>query len=160
MEAIGHAGTCLGILANDGVLLAAEKRNTNKLLDEEASSDKIYRLDEWVFCVTLLNICGVVLFLIFRVTWIGLVLGQILLLVVTLTKSCSCSDIACSVAGITSDANLLINELRLVAQRYFLQYQEPVPVENMIATICDVKQAYTQFGGMQFTIFWWFHNQK
>jgi hypothetical protein len=32
MEAIGHAGTCLGILANDGILLAAERRNTNKLL--------------------------------------------------------------------------------------------------------------------------------
>ena len=46
MEAIGHAGTCLGILANDGVLLAAEKRNTNKLLDDTAFSEKIYRLDE------------------------------------------------------------------------------------------------------------------
>ena len=34
MEAIGHAGTCLGILAKDGILLAAERRNTNKLLGE------------------------------------------------------------------------------------------------------------------------------
>ena len=57
MEAIGHAGTCLGervfqlqklhnllkmylriwksgILSNEGVVLAAERRNTNKLLDE------------------------------------------------------------------------------------------------------------------------------
>jgi 20S proteasome subunit alpha 3 len=46
MEAIGHAGTCLGILANDGVLLAAERRNTNKLLDEVAYSEKIYKLHE------------------------------------------------------------------------------------------------------------------
>ena len=45
MEAIGHAGTCLGILANDGVLLAAEKRNTNKLLDD-VFSEKIYKLLE------------------------------------------------------------------------------------------------------------------
>lgn len=45
MEAIGHAGTCLGILAKDGVLLAAERRNTNKLLDD-VFSDKIYKLDE------------------------------------------------------------------------------------------------------------------
>ena len=45
MEAIGHAGTCLGILANDGVLLAAERRNTNKLLDD-VFSEKIYRLHE------------------------------------------------------------------------------------------------------------------
>ena len=31
MEAIGHAGTCLGMLADDGILLAAERRNTNKV---------------------------------------------------------------------------------------------------------------------------------
>ena len=47
MEAIGHAGTSLGILANDGVLLAAERRNTNKLLDD-VFSEKIYRLHEYV----------------------------------------------------------------------------------------------------------------
>lgn len=46
MEAIGHAGTCLGILANDGIVLAAERRNTNKLLDEVFLSDKIYKIDE------------------------------------------------------------------------------------------------------------------
>ena len=34
MEAIEHAGTCLGILASDGVLLAAERKITNKLLDD------------------------------------------------------------------------------------------------------------------------------
>ena len=46
MEAIGHAGTCLGILASDGVLLAAERKNTNKLLDDAIFSEKIYKLDE------------------------------------------------------------------------------------------------------------------
>lgn len=46
MEAIGHAGTCLGILANDGVLLAAERRNIHKLLDEVFFSEKIYKLNE------------------------------------------------------------------------------------------------------------------
>lgn len=50
MEAIGHAGTCLGILANDGVLLAAERRNIHKLLDEVFFSEKIYKLNEWVNC--------------------------------------------------------------------------------------------------------------
>uniref|UniRef100_A0A1A9V1J6 Proteasome alpha-type subunits domain-containing protein n=1 Tax=Glossina austeni TaxID=7395 RepID=A0A1A9V1J6_GLOAU len=33
VEAISHAGTCLGILAEGGILLAAECGNTNKLLD-------------------------------------------------------------------------------------------------------------------------------
>ena len=46
MEAIGHAGTCLGILASDGVLLAAERKSINKLLDDVIFSEKIYKLDE------------------------------------------------------------------------------------------------------------------
>ena len=50
MEAISHAGTCLGILANDGILLAAERRNTNKLLDEVFLSEKIYKLNGYVKC--------------------------------------------------------------------------------------------------------------
>ena len=48
MEAVGHAGICLGILANDGIVMAAERRNTNKLLDDVFASEKIYKLHEWV----------------------------------------------------------------------------------------------------------------
>ncbi|KAK6630164.1 hypothetical protein RUM44_005720 [Polyplax serrata] len=102
MEAISHAGTCLGILANDGILLAAEKRNINKLLDEVFFSEKIYQLNE---------------------------------------------NMVCSVAGITSDANVLTGELRMIAQRYLLQYGESIPCEQLVSWLCDVKQAYTQYGG-------------
>jgi len=102
MEAIGHAGTCLGILANDGILLAAERRNTNKLLDEVFHSEKIYQLNE---------------------------------------------NMACSVAGITSDANVLTNELRLFGQRYYYRFREPMPCEQVVSMLCDLKQAYTQYGG-------------
>ncbi|KAJ8939640.1 hypothetical protein NQ314_011060 [Rhamnusium bicolor] len=93
MEAISHAGTCLGILANDGILLAAERRNTNKLLDEVFTSEKIYKLNE---------------------------------------------DMVCSVAGITSDANVLTNELRLIGQRYLFQYGESIPCEQLVSWLCDV----------------------
>ena len=49
MEAIGHAGTCLGVLAIDGVVLAAERPATNKLLDDTVfRSEKIYKLNEYV----------------------------------------------------------------------------------------------------------------
>jgi len=102
MEAISHAGTCLGILAQDGILLAAERRNTNKLLDGAIFSEKIYKLND---------------------------------------------DMVCSVAGITSDANVLTNELRVIAQRYQLNYGEPMPCEQLVSYLCDIKQAYTQFGG-------------
>lgn len=97
MEAIEHAGTCLGILASDGVLLATEKKNTNKLLDEIMFSEKIYRLS------TTSNACPL---LVLSTLYDGIC---VLLL--------SLSNMACSVAGITSDANVLTNQLRLIAQR-------------------------------------------
>lgn len=102
MEAIGHAGTCLGILATDGIVLAAERRNTNKLLDEVTFNEKIYKLH---------------------------------------------GDMACSVAGITSDANVLTNELRLMAQRYLLANGVSIPCEKLVKWLCDIKQGYTQYGG-------------
>jgi 20S proteasome subunit alpha 3 len=37
MEAISHAGTVLGILSKEGVVLAAEKKVTGKLLDLSGS---------------------------------------------------------------------------------------------------------------------------
>ena len=46
MEAISHAGTCMGILATDGVVLAAEKRVPSKLLQASFTTEKIYRLNE------------------------------------------------------------------------------------------------------------------
>ena len=38
--------------------------------------------------------------------------------------------VACAVAGITADANILINQARLHAQRYRFSYQEAQPVEQ------------------------------
>lgn len=49
MEAISHAGTCLGVLCPEGVVLAAENKNTSKLLEESSQSEKIYKIDEYVF---------------------------------------------------------------------------------------------------------------
>lgn len=50
-------------------------------------------------------------------------------------------------AGLTSDANILINQARVASQRFLYNYQEPMPVEQLVRTLCDYKQAYTQFGG-------------
>lgn len=57
--------------------------------------------------------------------------------------------VACAVAGITSDANILINTARLAAQRYTFTYCEPMPVEQLVQALCDKKQGYTQFGGLR-----------
>ena len=53
----------------------------------------------------------------------------------------------CSVAGLTSDANLLTNELRLIGQRYKYSYGESIPCEQLVSWLCDIKQLYTQSGG-------------
>jgi 20S proteasome subunit alpha 3 len=55
----------------------------------------------------------------------------------------------CAVAGISSDANILINYTRQSAQKYRLSYQEPIPIEQLLQTVCDLKQSYTQFGGLR-----------
>ncbi|CAK0782505.1 protein with putative role during mitosis [Coccomyxa viridis] len=107
MEAISNAGAAIGVLATDGVVLAAEKRILSKLLDTSAVGvrrEKMYQLDDHV---------------------------------------------ACAVAGITADANILVNKCRLAAQQYQLAYQEPIPVEQLVRSLCDNKQGYTQFGGLR-----------
>jgi len=104
MEAISHAGTAIGILATDGIVLAAEKKLSSKLLEPSKSSEKMYMVDDHV---------------------------------------------AVAVAGITADANILINQARLHAQRYRFSFQEPQPVEQLVQALCDEKQAYTQYGGLR-----------
>ena len=53
LEAISHAGTALGILATDGIVLAAERKVTSKLLEQDTSAEKLYILNECVFILLL-----------------------------------------------------------------------------------------------------------
>jgi hypothetical protein len=43
-------------------------------------------------------------------------------------------------ASCAADANILINTCRMIAQRYFFAYQEPMPVEQLVRSLCDTKQ--------------------
>jgi len=112
MEAISHAGTVLGILAKDGIVLAAEKKVTGKLLDLSSSKEGGYGgSGEKIF---LLN-----------------------------------SNVIGGVAGITADANSLVNYARTAAQQHLFSYNEDIPVEQLTQRLCDLKQGYTQFGGLR-----------
>lgn len=104
IEAINNAGTSVGILASDGVVMASEKKITSGLLAPSRTSEKTYKL---------------------------------------------CGHATCSVAGLTADANILIDQARLRAGRYAYQYQEPIPIENLVEHVCNYKQAYTQYGGLR-----------
>ena len=64
MEAISHAGTVLVVLSKDGVVLAAEKKVTGKLLDMSiakeggygGSGEKIFLLNSCVHLITRLRL--------------------------------------------------------------------------------------------------------
>lgn len=104
MEAINSAGSTIGVLAEDGVVLAGEKKTTSKLLDQGKQHEKIFQIN-----------------------------GQLMV----------------AVAGLTSDANVLLSKLRVSAHQHVFTYGESVPVEQLVTSICDVKQGYTQFGGLR-----------
>jgi len=104
IEAINNAGTCVGILAKDGIVMASEKKITSGLLAPCKTSEKTYKLSQ---------------------------------------------HSACNVAGLTADANILIDQARLRAGRYEYQYCEPIPMEQLVEHVCNYKQAYTQYGGLR-----------
>lgn len=52
-------------------------------------------------------------------------------------------------AGLTSDANILIRQARVIAQRHLFRYDEPIPVEMLVQQLCDYKHFYTQTGGLR-----------
>jgi 20S proteasome subunit alpha 3 len=85
-------------------VFVTEKMETSFLLEESATSDKIYCIDQHLYCV---------------------------------------------VSGLSADANYLIEEARIEAQKYKLKYRAPIPIEQLIILICDMKQQYTQFGGQR-----------
>lgn len=59
------------------------------------------------------------------------------------------SNVAVAVAGMTADAGILINSARIQAQNYLKTYNEEIPVELLVRRLCDIKQGYTQHGGLR-----------
>lgn len=128
MEAISHAGSVLGVLAKDGIVLAAEKKVTGKLLDLTGvkeggyggSGEKIFLLNSYA-------------------SLISSTLSAVLSII--------CRNVIGGVAGITADANSLVNYARTAAQKHLFLYNEDIPVELLAQRLCDLKQGYTQYGG-------------
>lgn len=50
MQAVGNAGTCLGILTTEGIVLGSERCRSSKLLDNVFPTDKVYRVSEHMLC--------------------------------------------------------------------------------------------------------------
>ena len=104
-------------------MLAAERKVTSKLLEQDTSAEKLYILNEYVF------VAG----------------NSAVRQVLTLDDS----NMICAVAGMTADANILINYARSAAQTYLQTYNEEIPCEQLVRRLCDLKQMYTQRGGLR-----------
>lgn len=52
-----------------------------------------------------------------------------------------------AIAGLHADARKLIDQARVQAQINRLSYDEPISIQSLVVSICDTKQAYTQYGG-------------
>jgi len=57
------------------------------------------------------------------------------------------SHIISSVAGITSDARVLIDRAQVVSQQHMITYDSPIEPELVIKEISNMKQQFTQYGG-------------
>lgn len=59
------------------------------------------------------------------------------------------SHIIASAAGIASDARMLIERAQLHAQQHRVTYNSGIEVESIIKEIADLKQQFTQYGGVR-----------
>jgi len=57
------------------------------------------------------------------------------------------SHIISSVAGIVSDARVLIDKSQVLAQQHRVTYDSPIEPELVIKEISNIKQQFTQYGG-------------
>src|SRR4030043_2295513 len=57
--------------------------------------------------------------------------------------------IMASAAGILSDARVLIDQTRVIAQQHKVTYDSQIDIESVIREISDIKQRYTQYPGVR-----------
>jgi len=57
--------------------------------------------------------------------------------------------IGAATSGLVADARSLIERARIESQIYKITYNEPIRVESLAKKICDMKQLYTQNGGVR-----------
>ena len=57
--------------------------------------------------------------------------------------------IGVAISGLHADSRTLINYARVQAQSFRLTYDEPVRLNMLVKAIADMKQMYTQYGGIR-----------
>ncbi|MGN1363518.1 MAG: archaeal proteasome endopeptidase complex subunit alpha [Methanobrevibacter sp.] len=59
------------------------------------------------------------------------------------------NHIGAASSGLVADARVLIDRARVESQINKITYNEPIRVESLVKKICDMKQMYTQNGGVR-----------
>ena len=98
IEAVKLGSTAVGILTNEGVVLAVEKRLSSTLL-EPSSVEKIMEID---------------------------------------------THIGAAVSGLIGDARTLIEHARVESQNHTFTFDEPMPVEALTQSVCDLALGFSQ----------------
>src|SRR3989344_1355079 len=55
--------------------------------------------------------------------------------------------ISAAASGIMSDARILVEKAQLLAQQHRVTYDEPMEMVSLVKELCNLKQAFTQYGG-------------
>jgi len=100
-KAVRQGSASIGIKCSEGVLIIADKRVEDKLIDKK-SANKIYEIDSHIFT---------------------------------------------SVAGIVSDARVLVEKAQVLAQQHRITYDSPIEPELIVKEISNIKQQFSQYGG-------------
>lgn len=48
LESVNHAGTCIGLHTENGILLASEKKIMSKLLEQSSTPEKLWKIDQHI----------------------------------------------------------------------------------------------------------------
>lgn len=109
MERVNREVPTVGILSKEGVILGAERKERSKLLDK--SKFVIWLRDGIEGYVDSTNF------------WPWFIVHE-------MDKMYKIDEhMFCAVSGLSADANFLIDEARVTAQRHLYKYHEPVPCE-------------------------------
>lgn len=152
----------IGLKAQDGIVLAAERRVVSKLLAPSKTSEKTYTLDGHLSCLVAgLNADANILIQQSRMASQRCNRRNAcflrFILIHSFTDGLTSYLMQAYLINIKCRLFYLRNEyiiftfffISYVIIRYLFDYQEPIPVENMVKVVCNYKQAYTQYGGLR-----------
>ena len=125
--------TALGISTKEGVLLAVEKRVTSPLM-EASSIEKILEIDSHI---------GLSPWLLPHMPPAVFVCLSLLIGCLLIARNVA-DHPACAMSGLTADSRTMIDRARVEAQNYWFTYNELMPVESVVQSVCNLAMQFSE----------------